>query len=162
MRKFIGLITLTLLIASCGDNNYYNVNKDENITGSYLLSGPSQANCIRLQQRENGLIDVVSECQSLVTVNPENDTLGQFPVITAKNLMLFENKIVFTKNIKFDKNTHDVEEDVLGDNIEGKKRVDVLIEFKENILHLNIKVYDNADNSNINKVIVNRTFKERT
>lgn len=160
MKKLLSIILLITLV-SCGDTNYYPQQQEKNLTGSYLLTGPSKANCIRLQQRENGLIDLVAECQSLVTTNPENETLGQFPKITAKNLILFENKIVFTKNVRFNKNTHDIEEDVSGDNIEGKKKVDVLIEFKEQGIRLNIKVYDNADNSNINKVIVNRTFKER-
>lgn len=99
--------------------------------------------------------------QSLNSLNPNNGTLGTFPVISAKDLVIADKKLnVAPRNYTFDSSKHDIEEDVSGADINGSKRTDVSLELVDgNAVLLNIKVFDNPVNSNINDIIVDRTLK---
>jgi hypothetical protein len=98
--------------------------------------------------------------QSINSVNPDNDTLGTFPVISERDVIINNQKLLIApRNYTFNKNTHDIEKD-LGGDIDGSRRVDwSFVLKKHNKLHINVKVYDGAINNNINKIIVDRTIK---
>lgn len=167
MRKLL-VITTLLMMSSCGDKKYYNEYVSEpdvaapespKFSGYFVLDGGSDANCIYLDQKAENVIDIESDCQSLVSVNPQNSTLGQFPTISASNLIVLDGAIRFTKNLNFTAG-NDLEEDVSGANITGSRRTDVLITFEDSKLKLVIKVYKSANNNNLNEIIATRTFSE--
>lgn len=126
--------------------------------GYYNLDGPGN-NCIYLDEKTPNVVDIESDCQSLTTVNPENDTIGQFPRITATNLNVIDGSIRYTHNLNFT-NGHDLEEDVSGDDIVGSRRVDVILENIDGRIKITIKVYQNANNSNLNQIVAERVFNE--
>lgn len=166
MRKF-NVITLFLvlvilaLVTSCGkDTVVYTPQQVENdliFDGRFYLNG-SDANCITLNETQPGVVDILSTCQSLVSKNPENGTFGEFPRITRTNAFVINGEIRFTSDINYNSD-NDIEEDVSGDNINGRKRTDVLIKFNENnMLELTLSVWDG--NNNINTVVAKRVFTE--
>lgn len=127
--------------------------------GFYSLNGPSDANCIYLDEKFPNIVDLESDCQSLVTKNPENNTLGQFPRLHISGLQVRNNEIRRTMNVRYDSGD-DIEEDVSGANISGTKRTDLLFQVVDGKLKLTISIYKNADGSNLNEIVATRTFKE--
>jgi hypothetical protein len=160
MKKLISLVMLVSLI-SCGDkvHNYAPTEEPRVFDGYFLLDGPSDTNCIRLTQKFEHLVDLESECQNLLTINPQNDTIGQFPRISATNLVVIDGEIRFTRDLNFTSG-QDVEEDVNGSNITGRKRVDFLIKVVEGKLIMKISVFANQNNANLNEIVATRQFKE--
>ena len=127
--------------------------------GYFILDGPSDANCIYLDEKIPNVVDIESDCQSLVSINPENNSDGQFPIITASNLPVIDGKIRYTRNITYTSG-HDLEEDVSGSNITGSRRTDVLIEIVDDRLRLTLSIYENANNNNLNEIVAERVFNE--
>lgn len=129
-------------------------------TGYFNLNGPSTANCIYLDEKIENVVDIESDCQSLVSVNPENGTLGQFPRVSQTNLLIINGEIRFTVDLNYTSG-NDIEEDVSGSNITGRRRTDFRIYFSDSgELKVNIKVYGSSNNNNLNEIVVNRTFTE--
>lgn len=106
-------------------------------------------------------VSFVPQGQSLNSVNPQNDTLGTHPRIRERNLEITGNKLVAKpRNYNYSQSTHDIEEDVSGDDINGKHRTDVVVEkLSDYKIKVNITIFDGAVNSNINWVIVEREFE---
>lgn len=151
---------------ACGDKNYYNASQVETSEGEYPrfagyfnLDGASEVNCIYLDQRADNIVDIESDCQSLVTVNPENGTIGQFPRITATGLLVQSGEIRFTRDVNYTSG-NDIEEDVSGANITGKRRTDFIIRYVDDKLNLRIIVYNSANNNNLNEIVAVRVFNE--
>lgn len=158
------IVLVFLLVVGCGqDGDVYNVTEvtenSELFQGYFQLNGGSTANCIYLDQKTNGLVDLDSECQSLVTVNPQNKTLGQFPTLSRRNMIIIDGEIrqFFTLNFN---SGHDIEEDMSGANITGRRRVDMRIFIKDDRLNIELKIYKNDNNDNLNEVVAVRRFKE--
>lgn len=160
MKKLLLIITLLLTVA-CKDEVVYIDNQGNPVqfSGYFTLDGPSDVNCIYLDEKNPGLVDIESDCQSLVTKNPQNNTLGQFPTITATNLIALGNEIRYTRNVNYSSG-NDIEEDVSGSNITGNRRTDFLIKFVDEKLELTISIYRNANNANLNEIVATRVFKE--
>lgn len=158
-------LLLALLVLGCGPeikHEYVTVagNVDIKFEGYYYLDGGDGAvNCIYLDRVAENIVHLDSDCQSLVSVNPENKSLGQFPRITNYSNVIIDNKIRFTKNVTYSSG-NDLEEDVSGSNITGSRRTDVVIEHEAGKLKLTIKVYKAANNSNLNSVVAVRVFRE--
>lgn len=127
--------------------------------GYFNLDGPSDANCIYLDEKQPNVVDIETDCQSLVTINPENDTLGQFPSISASNLLVIDGEIRYTRNLNYSSG-NDIEEDVSGSNITGNRRTDFLFQKVDNRLKLTIRIYKNANNNNLNYIVAERVFNE--
>lgn len=130
--------------------------------GYFSLSGsPSDVNCIRLEETIEGLVNIDSDCFSLVSKNPENGTFGQFPSFTRRDIKVRDGKLLFFVDLNFSSSTHDIEEDDSGSNISGRRRVDVEIFFDEDDrLVLRLFVYEGQNNGNLNDIVVRRTFRE--
>lgn len=128
-------------------------------SGYYNLDGASDVNCIYLDEKFPNVVDLEIDCQSLVTINPENGTLGQFPVMTLSNLNVIEGKMRYTRNINYNSG-NDLEEDVSGSNITGNKRTDFLFEVVDSKLRITISIYENANNDNLNEIVAVRVFNE--
>lgn len=159
----IALFFMTIYFPSCGkDYNYYEINQEtESRSGFYYLDGPSESNCIYLEEKFPGVFNLTSECQNLLTINPENDTIGQFPRITASNLLLNDNSdLIFSGTMNLTSG-NDIEEDESGDNLTGRKRFDAKISFnQDNKLTLKISVYAENNFDNLNFIVVEREFKQ--
>lgn len=124
--------------------------------GIYYFANNSQ---LELVVDVQGLVEVRGSNQILISVNPDNQTLGEFPRIAQQGLLANGDIIFFTKNLKYDKNKHDIEKDEGGD-IDGQKKTDVKIELLDDgRIRLTITVYANKINSNINYVVVTRVFE---
>lgn len=166
--KLLTMLVLILAAISCGDEkNYYTeeivnaTNENSDFSGYYVLSGPDEDtyNCIRLTQKSESLVDVESECQSLLTTNPENGTVGQFPTISQSNVLIVNGELRFTRNLNYTSG-NDIEEDKSGSNITGQRRTDVRIFFEDDLLKVNITVYGNSNNNNLNDIDAERSFTE--
>ncbi len=112
-----------------------------------------------MTEKAEGLVDLESDCQSLLTINPNNDSIGQFPSIVLSNLVVIEDKIIHTRNLNYTSGG-DLEEDGNGSNITGSRRTDIVIEFVDDKLKLTIDVYENANNNNLNEIVASRVFNE--
>ena len=167
MKNIIFILLVLFLVGCNNDDDYfvtevYELPKEKTslFDGYFYLNGAAN-NCIYLHRKENGLVDVESECQSLVSLNPRNRTYGQFPRVTINNVMVMNDEIRFTKNLNFSSSKSDIEEDQSGNDINGKKRVDFLLKYNnDGRLTMNIKVFKSNNNNNLNYIIVNRTFTE--
>lgn len=165
MKKFFSFILLVLIV-SCGDKVYTTVadhgvepSEDRLFDGYFNLNGGSGVNCIYLDEKLSNVVDIEVDCQSLVTVNPKNKSLGQFPTIAATSLFVINGEIKFTKNLNYTTG-NDIEEDQNGSNITGSRRTDFRIYIKNDLLHLNIDIYKNSNNNNLNEVVASRKFRE--
>ena len=158
-------ILVIVIVASCGkDNNYYiDSSSPENsrlfYSGYFLLDGPSSVNCIYLDEKIENVVDIESDCQSLVTVNPKNNTYGQFPTITASNLQVINGEIRYTRNINYVAG-NDIEEDDNGSNITGSRRTDIFIKFVNDKLRIRLDIYEQSNNNNLNEIVATRYFNE--
>ena len=161
--KYLMILIMSLMVTSCGEDNVYYVEKDGEVMNSFqgyfTLDGPSTANCIFLNQKAQFVVDIETDCQSLVSTNPQNSTLGQFPTISATNLVVIDGKINYTRNLNYTSG-HDLEEDVNGSNITGSRRTDIQIKFVGDKLHIKLDIYDNANNANLNEIVATRIFNE--
>lgn len=170
------LLLLSLLVTSCNqlERHYYTTQKVEKevktkttadneerlaFSGYFNLDGGSDANCIYLDEKVEGLVDIENDCQSLVSVNLENDTLGQFPTISASNLVVINNEIRYTRNLNYSSG-NDLEEDVNSDNITGSRCTDIFMKFVDSRLQITLKIYENSNNNNLNSVVATRVFNE--
>lgn len=160
MRNFI---VLAMLCIGCGKD--YNttqvtqvveVSEERLFDELYYLSGSSN-NCIQIDQFFDGIANIFTPCQRLVSVNPKNGTFGEFPSLHIRNALIEGNKIRFSQYLNFT-DANDIEEDVSGSNVRGRKKVDGLIQLVDGRLQLELKVYKNE--TNLNSVVVTRTFTE--
>lgn len=155
MKKL--LLILTFVLTACGnDYTYIQDSVTSEFNGIFYVTG-SDNNCIELTQNFDGLVDIATSCQKLVTVNPENDTLGEFPNISLRDQKIIDGKVRFTVYQNFTSDL-DVEEDVSGSNISGRKKVEGVLEFVEGSLRLELRVFD--DDTNLNFVVAERVFEE--
>ena len=155
------IILLLLLLMSCGkQTEYVTTEINNNLTGYYILDGGSSANCIYISQKTENVIDIEADCQELVTVNPENNSLGQFPIITATNLIAVDRVVRYSRNLTYTSG-QDIEEDVNGANITGSRRTDIVVDFSNDKMKLTISIYENANGANINEIVAERVFNER-
>jgi hypothetical protein len=184
MKNLVCLFMLLVVIACQPEKkNYYNTTIEEKVeetleveqepevaeveeetvrrefSGYFNLSGPSDANCIYLDEKVENVVDIETDCFSLVTENPKDNSLGEFPAISGSNLVVRDDEIRFTKNVNYTSG-NDIEEDATGSNITGSKRTDYRFYFKDDRLTLTIKIYDSSINNNVNEVIATRIFKE--
>lgn len=178
MKKLI-MLTIAMSLVACKDTTVHTpervieivkevptevpvevpVEHETLFSGYYNLDGGSDLNCIYLDEKAPNVIDLESDCQSLVTVNPENSTLGQFPVLNATNLLVSSGKVQFTRDITYTAG-HDIEEDASGIDILGKRRTDVTLKLVDEKLVITIKIYANANNNNLNFIVAERVFNE--
>lgn len=152
------VLTATTLF-SCGKEYVTYTTPDDGLSfdGQFYLSG-SDANCITLNEIQPGVVDILSNCQSLVSENPENGTFGEFPRITRTNAFVQNGEIRFTVDLNYTSD-NDIEEDESGSNITGRRRTDVVVKFNDNNkLELTVDVW--RDDNNINNVIASRVFTE--
>ena len=105
------------------------------------------------------LIRIESTGQVLTTMN-KNKTYGTHPVISVSRLNSKDGKIlILNRNNNYSSSTHDLEADKTTSNITGNRRTDVVISKSEYGISINIKIFEGAVNSNVNKVILNRTIE---
>ena len=155
-------IVLALLLMGCGKESiqYVTEQSEPVIGGYYILDGPSDANCIYIANKSPTLVDIETDCQNLLTINPENNSIGQFPIISATNLVVLNNEIRHSRNISYTSG-NDIEEDVSGSNITGTRRTDIFINMIDGKLRIKMSIYQNANNNNVNNIVAERVFNER-
>ena len=164
--KNLAITFLLFSTTACGDKVYQSFEQakvDQErllFSGYFYLDGPDGSyNCIYLDEKAEGVVDIETDCQSLVSVNPENGTIGQFPSVSATSLIVDDQKLRFTRNMNYTSG-NDLEEDASGSNITGSRRTDFVIEFVDGRLSIQISVYANSNNNNLNYIVAKRTFKE--
>lgn len=159
MSKAILFIGCLLTLASCGSDYIVAENHAEvaqKFEGVYFLSNNSFIEIV--QDHENKLA-LLRKGQSLNSVNPENGTLGTFPILSDDELLVFNGVVRFSKDVNFDSSRHDIEEDQSGANINGRRRVDVELRKTAAGIRIRIQVYANRSNDNINWVVVDRVLE---
>ena len=156
------ILLITLLLASCGkdtDTHHYNTQVEtetvvQQFEGSYVLENGGY---IELIADDRGDITFESSGQTLVSVNPQNDTLGEHPKVTTKNVRILDGKLhVLNQNYNYSSSTHDIENDTTGANITGRHRTDIVVSKKGEGILIHIKIYQGAVGSNLNSVIAER------
>ena len=114
---------------------------------------------LELVQASDGDVSILSQGQLLTSVNPQNDTFAQHPVISRTNQEVVNGKIAFSVNLNYTSG-QDVEQDVSGANITGQKRTDVLIELiEEGRIRIKFTIYSDQLNANANYIIATRIFE---
>lgn len=103
-------------------------------------------------------ITLVTSGQNIQSINPKNGTHAGHPHMSGSQLRVVNGEIRFFKDLTYNSN-HDVEEDISGANITGKKRTDFTISEKDGRLIIQIKIYSGASNSNPNNIVAKRTIK---
>ena len=162
MRVLKSLVLIVgLLLTSCGKER---VNerlvvvdaKAQDFEGVFYFDHGS---IIELVQSADGDVSILSQGQLLTSVNPQNDTFAQHPVISRTNEEVVNGKIAFTLNLNYTSG-QDVEQDVSGGNITGKKRTDVLIELiEEGRIRIKLTIYSDQLNANANYIVATRIFE---
>lgn len=158
MKKTLGLITLSLLLTSCGKEYVTSVEyKAQDFEGYYYCENNST---IELVTDYSNRVTIESTGQSLNSVNPQNNTLGTHPTISYRDLIINKDRLVIPqRNYNYSSSTYDLENDTTGSDITGSKRTDVNMKMlSSDHLEVNIKIYANAINSNINSIVLDRTF----
>ena len=156
--KTLTLSMIILMFTSCGKEYVTTTEyKTQDFEGYYYCDNNSN---IELVTDFNNSVTVDSFGQSLNSVNPQNNTIGTHPLISYRDLVINGNKLIISpRNYTYSSSTHDLENDVSGSNITGSKRTDVSMTLvSENVLSISIKIYSGAINTNINNIILNRTF----
>jgi len=154
------MIIVTGLMSGCGKTEYNNVlvptRMAQDFEGLFYCENGSNVELIADYQDR---VTFETSGQSLNSINPINSTLSTHPIISNRDVVVNGNKLVmFPVNVTYSSSTHDVEKDAGGD-INGKKRTDYSISLNEqDQLLIKITIYDNAINSNINSIIVEREF----
>ena len=174
MRKIlIALIILNVFACNEGSKTFFQperviekeiikeVSKKHEVlfAGYFNLSGPGNANCIYLDEKIDNVVDIETDCQSLLSINPKNSTVGQFPGISGTNLLVVNGEIRFTRNVSYTTG-NDLEEDISGTDIVGSKRTDFLIQVLNGRIKITITIFKAANNNNLNEIIAERIFNE--
>jgi predicted transcriptional regulator len=157
------IVGLVLVLAACGKDGQYKVitetvieAKAQDFEGVFYFEHGS---IIELVQSADGDVSILSQGQLLTSVNPQNDTFAQHPVISRTNEEVVNGKIAFSVNLNYTSG-QDVEQDVSGANITGRKRTDVLIELiEEGRIRIKLTIYSDQLNANANYVIATRIFE---
>lgn len=156
----LALFGLLLSVVGCGDDVTQVMVSEvtaQDFEGNYVLDNNST---IELITASDGEVSILSQGQSLNSLNPTNNTLGTFPNISAYSLEPIHGILLLSKNLNYNSNTHDIERDTGGD-INGSKRTDVTIYKTETGIRIVIEVYENAINSNINYIVARREFTSK-
>jgi hypothetical protein len=161
IMKFLTFSALLLLLVSCNDNEYLtveqvNVVESQEFEGFYYCDNSSQ---IELLVDFADRVTIETTGQSLNSINPKNGTLGTHPVIGDRDLLMNGNKLIINpRNYHYSSLSHDIEEDLSGNNITGHKRTDIEISKTDGGIQILIKIYAGAVNQNINNIIAERTI----
>jgi len=162
--KFAIIAGVLVLLTSCGDNVYHNTYeeiRDEYEAPRHQLEGYFYFD-------KGGEVEVLKDSFGRYTVtthdyptsiNPENDTFGVHPRINIRDKFLTESgQIKVSLDVNYS-NDFDLEEDVSGDNITGKKRTDFIISIKDDKLEIHIKIFSDEKRDNPNFIIAERLLK---
>ena len=156
MSKLLLLFTL-LLLTGCGSD--IKIDTEE---ATYTFEGVFSCNngsYIELERDQYGKIRFDTSYQKLVSQNPRNDSFGTHPIISDSNLEVIGKLLIIrSRNYNYSSSTHDLEEDENGSNITGNRQTDLLVYLEKGDIVINIKIWDNAMNSNINEIVAERNF----
>ena len=111
---------------------------------------------VELIQDSRGQVDFVM-VDELTTINPENQTNAFIPRFNISNLVVHNGKLTKTLDVNYTSGA-DIEEDITGNNINGRKRTDIEITKEGNKIRLKLKIYDNETNNNANFIVAEREF----
>lgn len=123
-----------------------------------FVNGSGDVSTLELRVNSLDLVSIESINQVLVSRNPQNGTAGEHPRISMDGLNIINNRVSFTRDLNYTSG-QDLEEDVSGSNITGRKKTDFSLYFNEqDKLVLEIKIYANQSGQNINEVVAHRVF----
>lgn len=158
MKNFIVALSLIFLV-SCEDDVY---NYHSELTSTQAFEGYFQCennSSIELLTDFSGAVYFDTSGQNLNSINPENGTLGTHPVISDRDVLAYDNQLILKpRNYNYSSSTSDIEEDISGSNITNSRRTDLSFRLEEDTLKIEISIYQNALNKNINSVVAFRTF----
>lgn len=152
------------LLQSCGkvDKHYKTVYETDVVEkevevlqrfeGSFYMSDNS---FIEFYQSDNSLL-ITTKNQLLTTINPINNTFGELPKLSGEYVIV-DNKVRFTKDLNYTPG-NDIEEDSSGNDIRGKRRTDITIEFVDDRLQITYEIYANKKNDNVNYIVAKRVL----
>lgn len=161
------ILPVIILVSACGKTDYVlhetfqekrvEVEVAQDFEGFYSFENNSQLELVAGSDNE---IHVLRDAQVLNTVNPENDTLGTFPIVTESGVEINNGALFFSKDLNY-RDGNDLEEDVSGDNIRGRRRTDFTIEKTEIGVRMTVQIYANRSNDNLNFVVATRVFNSK-
>jgi hypothetical protein len=157
IKTTVSLLILSVFLAGCGaDGSTVYVNNAREFEGRFLLDN---GGFIEIVQDGEKQVTLLRENQLLVSVNPENGTLAQHPKVRRENLHLVAGAIFVPSFNANYTSGHDVEEDVSGNNIRGKRRTDIRIIRTTRGIEILIEIYSDKINNNANRVVATRVIK---
>jgi hypothetical protein len=153
----IFLIICMLSFQSCGNNTEYRY-LNQPFEGTYLMDNNS---AIEMITGEDGEVTILTAGQLLVSINPKNETFGTHPKLNKTGLEPVAGVISFVKDMNYTSGM-DLEEDVNGANIRGKRMTDVLIQqLPGDRIRITIKIYSDRIKNNPNFIVAVRVFESR-
>jgi len=116
---------------------------------------------IEFVQSSDNEVTILREGFNLIIQNLLNETFANFPFFGQENLEVKDGIIKVARDINYRTSSrYDLEEDVSGDNITGRKFTTIKIEKLEGAkIRLDIKIYDNPKSNNLNFVIFERVIE---
>ena len=165
--QFILSTLLLVFLTACGtDTNYVYIDKEvekevliaQDFEGIFKFDNGVSFSYIELVASSDNEITILRDGQVLNSINPENDTLALHPIVTAENLEVVNGEVFLTRDDNYNSG-QDLEEDISGSNIQGRKRTDYLIEKTDIGIRLTIKIYSERTNDNANEVVATRIFE---
>lgn len=163
MRSLLTVAIATVLLSSCGkDERIVEVVREVEakeqiqLPGYYLLE---QGGELEILENHFGQL-IVSTPDYPLSINPENGTLAVHPKIRSRALFLAGGgTLIFSRDVNYS-SSFDVEEDLDGDNISGKKLTRYSVSLLEDgAIELRIEIFSGPLKGNPNFIIADRKLK---
>lgn len=162
--RILLLALLGLALFSCGKNHdsqivYVPIDREVKVAQEfegvfYFDNGSS----IELVAAADTDVSILREGQLLTSVNPKNDTFAQHPVFSKNNVEIQNGSLHLSMDLNYT-DGNDLEEDVSGSNIRGRRRTDISIEKRvDGGIRLTFTIYSDKLNSNANYIVAVRVF----
>lgn len=162
--KFTLLTIIGITLFSCGDEITYQTFEEikqeyeeptKDLAGYYYLENGGE---IEILKDHFGRY-TITQMDYVVTVNPKNDTYAIHPKTNISDRFMTESKeIKFSVDVNYT-NQYDVEEDISGNNVQGKRKTNFVYKLKDDSLEIFIQIYSDETKNNPNYIVVERLIK---
>lgn len=160
MKNFFKLLTLSILLTTIGCKNrtFITEIKPEPsgfIEGSYFGAFGAE---IELLTNDRGQVKIKHK-QNLISINPQNDTYAVHPKTNTGYLFAQNGVLTVRKNVNYT-NNYDIENDLTGANISGKRLTVFTYSLDQNDeLTVKVEIFSDELKDNPNFIHATRTFK---
>lgn len=171
--NLLTLLTLLALLGACGKRRTFVESVKEvpgpteivekevpiarDFEGAYILQDNG---FIELMENADGDITILRTNQELITVNPKNGTYATIPDISGEKFEVVNGKVIISRDVNYkDGSRYDVEEDVSGSNVTGRRKTVYTFSKDGETLVLRVQIYANKSSHNINFIVADRELR---